>query len=280
VNTTLIVERFIDALQCKDFNALSDILHQDVSVVQPMTFSGDDPTAELRFDGKQAVLSYLQQVLTNMAQTRFVNQKLSVTSNGSTVFFEATGDFVTATNTSYKNVYVLKFELCDGKVIHVTEYANPVTYAQAFEMLLDHQLEPLNIGSLTFNKQVVQKFIQTVWNEKNLNEIEKFWSPDYTNHAMPVDMRQGIENLKLSHQMFLVAFSEVTLDVHEQIAEGNKVATRLTFRGKHIGEFMGIPATTQNITMQGIRIDRIENGKITEHWATFDLAGLMQQISE
>ncbi len=130
-----IVEGFINALQHKDTNALSTLLDQQVSVFQPMTFSGSS-IPEVQFVGKDTVLGYLQQVFTHMAQIRFVNHKLSLAHNGNILFFEAIGDFVTATNAPYKNVYVFKFELRDSKIVHITEYANPVTYAIAFGVKL------------------------------------------------------------------------------------------------------------------------------------------------
>jgi ketosteroid isomerase-like protein len=130
-----LVEGFIDALQRKDLVALSTSLDPQASVVLPMTFSGNS-APEMQFEGKDAVLGYLRQVLTRMAQIRFTDHKLSVVNDGSVLFFEAIGDFITTTNALYKNVYVLKFELQDNKIVHITEYANPVTYAMTFGVKL------------------------------------------------------------------------------------------------------------------------------------------------
>jgi ketosteroid isomerase-like protein len=131
----LTVEGFIEALQQKDPIILSTLLDPQASVVLPMTFSGN-PTPETQFEGKDAVLGYLQQILTHMEQIRFTDPKLSVVSDENVLFFEAIGDFITTTNAPYKNVYVLKFELQDNKIVHVTEYANPVTYAMTFGVKL------------------------------------------------------------------------------------------------------------------------------------------------
>ena len=136
------------------------------------------------------------------------------------------------------------------------------------------------MDTLNLNKELVKKFIEQVWNAGNLDAIEQFWSQDYVNHIMPPNMQQGIDNLKLSHQMFLTAFSDVKLDIHDKIAEENKVVTRLTFKGKHTGEFMNVSASNKDIAMLVIRIDRIDNGKIVEHWASFDLNGLIERIKE
>ena len=69
------------------------------------------------------------------------------------------------------------------------------------------------------------------------------------------------------------AFHDETLP-----AEGAKVATRKTFHGSHQGEFMGIPPTGQQVSMELIDIVRIADGRVVEHWAVGDNLGMMQQL--
>lgn len=134
----------------------------------------------------------------------------------------------------------------------------------------------------SISKQIVNDSIQAIWREWNLDAIENFWNKDFVNHAAPPESRQGLENLRSWHQQLFqnfTAFSNLEIKVSEQISEGDKVATRIVSRGKHTGEFMGFSATGKTIELVNIRIDRIEDGKISEHWATFDLAGLMEQLN-
>lgn len=77
---------------------------------------------------------------------------------------------------------------------------------------------------------------------------------------------------------FKAAFSDQHYTIEDQIAEGDKVVTRATWRALHAGEFQGIPATGNQVSMSGIAIDRIEDGKIVERWLNHDLLGLMQQL--
>ena len=74
------------------------------------------------------------------------------------------------------------------------------------------------------------------------------------------------------------AFENLNVTVENMTAEGNKVAARFTARGIHKGAFMGLQPTGKPITMTGIEIFRIENGKIAELWGEANLLGLMQQI--
>ncbi len=78
--------------------------------------------------------------------------------------------------------------------------------------------------------------------------------------------------------MFLAAFPDLHLTLDDVIAEGDRVVTRLTERGTHQGEFMGIPPTGRQVAYTSISIDRIADGKIVEHWVNFDALGLLQQL--
>ena len=61
-------------------------------------------------------------------------------------------------------------------------------------------------------------------------------------------------------------------------AEGEKVVLRFTFRGTHQGEFLGVAPTGKRVTMAGIDIFRIADGKIVELWGQEDVLGMMQQL--
>ena len=74
------------------------------------------------------------------------------------------------------------------------------------------------------------------------------------------------------------AFPDFCVSIEDQIAEGNKVVTRVTFRGTHQGEYMGIPSTSKQVTYTGIAIDRIIGGKVVEMWHESDDLGMLRQL--
>ncbi len=74
------------------------------------------------------------------------------------------------------------------------------------------------------------------------------------------------------------AFTDVHITIEQQIAEGDRVASSIVTRGTHTGPFFGLPATGKAVTLATMRIERLEGGKIAEHWSTADVAGLMAQI--
>jgi predicted ester cyclase len=72
--------------------------------------------------------------------------------------------------------------------------------------------------------------------------------------------------------------SDPVFTIEDVIAEGDKVAVRLTSSATHSGTFMGKPATGKRYTIQEIHIFRFREGQVTEHWHEFDKLSLMQQL--
>ncbi len=58
----------------------------------------------------------------------------------------------------------------------------------------------------------------------------------------------------------------------------NKVVVRWTAQGTHTGTLMQIPATNKRVSLKGIDILRVENGKIAERWGEFDAVGMLAQL--
>jgi steroid delta-isomerase-like uncharacterized protein len=77
---------------------------------------------------------------------------------------------------------------------------------------------------------------------------------------------------------FVAAFPDIRHHIEDQVAEGDRVATRLTVRGTHQGDFMGMPPTGRTVEIGAINIKRFADGKIAEHWVRSDALGLLQQL--
>lgn len=132
------------------------------------------------------------------------------------------------------------------------------------------------------NKQVIQNFIQVVWNGRNLTALKDFWTEDCINHAMSSTENRGIDALRIYHESFFddffAAFPDIQIEIVQQVAEGDRVVSYITSHGKHSGSFYGIAPTGRSISTSVIRIDRVQDGKIAEHWSVSDTAGLTQQL--
>jgi predicted ester cyclase len=69
-----------------------------------------------------------------------------------------------------------------------------------------------------------------------------------------------------------------TYELHDQIAQGDLVANRLTWRGVHAGEIAGTPPTGRAVELHGINMFRVRDGRVVAQWAQLDMLGLLQQI--
>jgi signal transduction histidine kinase/predicted ester cyclase len=129
------------------------------------------------------------------------------------------------------------------------------------------------------NKKLVTRFIEKVWNQKELDVADEVLTSNIVSHIVPQDVH-GPEDYKQLVLTFLVGFPDFRIHIDELVAEHDKVVVRLTYTGTHKGEFMGVAPTEHNVTYTGTCIYRITDGHIAEEWNSTDFLGLMQQISE
>jgi steroid delta-isomerase-like uncharacterized protein len=129
------------------------------------------------------------------------------------------------------------------------------------------------------NKVVVRRFLEEIFSGGNLELVDELFAPHYVLHdpAVPGEVR-GPEGVKQYVGMYRGAYPDTRFTVEDQIAEGDEVVTRWTGRGAHQGELMGIPPTGREVTITGITIDSISDGRIAEEWNHFDQLGLLQQL--
>ena len=128
---------------------------------------------------------------------------------------------------------------------------------------------------LEANKALVRGYMEQVLNGGDLAAVVRFF-PDsgfvFNGRLLTYDdltqMRAGL----------IRRFPDFRLTIEDQITEGDIVVTRVTFRGTHRGEFMGIAPTGRLVEYGGIAIDRIENGKVVEAWHQADELGMLDQL--
>jgi steroid delta-isomerase-like uncharacterized protein len=100
-------------------------------------------------------------------------------------------------------------------------------------------------------------------------------TPDYVLH--PEEAR-GPDELAQVIQGYHEALSDISVDVEHQFSAGDWVATRVTLRGRHTGDFAGVPPTGRDLEVTGLTISRCREGRIEEEWELFDLGGALQQL--
>ena len=80
--------------------------------------------------------------------------------------------------------------------------------------------------------------------------------------------------------MLVGASPDIHITIEDQVAEGDRVASRWTFRGTHTGDLMGLAPTNKQVTATGMVMDRVADGRIVEHWLEFDQMAMMQQLGD
>lgn len=128
------------------------------------------------------------------------------------------------------------------------------------------------------SKSVYQRFVEEVINQGKFDVIPDLFSPDYLDHNLPPGAAPGLDSVRQVQSMFRTAFPDVHFTIEDMVAEGDRVATRVTGTGTHKGEFSGIAPTGRQATWSSMGFFRVANGKIVEHWGIPDLLGLMTQL--
>jgi len=111
-----------------------------------------------------------------------------------------------------------------------------------------------------------------------LTVIDELYATDTVQHSSTGQDIRGIKDYKQHVSEFSSAFPDLHFTIDDMVAEGDKVAVRLTATGTNKGVFKGIPPTNKKVTVSMIQIDRVAGGKFVEGWSRYDTLGLMQQL--
>lgn len=126
------------------------------------------------------------------------------------------------------------------------------------------------------NKALVCQFLKRL--DENLSVIDEVCASQFVAYIPGGTQPIAREGFAQFVSLFYLAFPDLCHTVEDQVAEGDKVVSRLTVEGTHQGPFQGMPPTGKRVKFTDIMISRLEDGKITEVWAQFDALGLLQQL--
>ena len=130
-------------------------------------------------------------------------------------------------------------------------------------------------------KAVVRRFNIEVIQQGNEAAFHALMAPDFVNHAAPAGAPNGPESMWNTFQNILrPALSGLTVTIHDQIAEGDKVTTRKTITGVHTGPLLGVPATGREVSVSVIDIVRVKEGRYAEHWGLNTLPMVLAELSK
>ncbi|WP_254536607.1 ester cyclase [Halomarina litorea] len=135
------------------------------------------------------------------------------------------------------------------------------------------------VSTIDQQKAHVREFNEAVFNGRDYDALDALVADDVVQHGGPGGEEvRGIGGMRAYFRMLHTAFPDLEATIEDQVAEGDLVATRYTYRGTHDGAFVGIPATHKPVTITGTVFTRIEDGKTVETWVNADVLGLMRQV--
>jgi len=128
------------------------------------------------------------------------------------------------------------------------------------------------------NKNIVHRLFDEEFNKGNVEAAKEIIAATYIDYSPIPAPAPGPEGFAKRMSALRAAFVQEAV-FGAFLAEDDLVAFTWTFKGIHNGTFAGIPATGKQVTLSGINVQRLKDGKIIEHWSHFNLAELVKQIS-
>ncbi len=133
------------------------------------------------------------------------------------------------------------------------------------------------MATTELHKTLVRRWIDEVWNKGDMAVADEIFAPTYV-HRTPTTIIPNLEAFKKAISGFRAGLPDVQVAIEDLLTDGDKVITRWVITGTHRHELMGFAPTNKQITLSGITIQRVVDGKIVESWVEFDAGGLGQQL--
>jgi steroid delta-isomerase-like uncharacterized protein len=128
------------------------------------------------------------------------------------------------------------------------------------------------------NKTLTRRFYEEVFNKKNLDTVNELCAPGFVDHNAMPGQGPGPNGLKDWFRQFFEAFPDMKATIDEMVAERDLVVTRLTCEGTHKGEFMGAAPTGRKVSLHGMDMVRIKDGRATEVWHQGDDVVVLMEL--
>ena len=117
------------------------------------------------------------------------------------------------------------------------------------------------------------------FNQGDIDACAALLSPDFVMNMAGLPHGQGPDVWRQGAEVIKRGFPDLHAHIDDVVAEGDQVALRLTFRGTHLGEFLGMPATGRTIEYVSHEFYRIADGLFAQEWICSDLATLHGQLT-
>ena len=128
------------------------------------------------------------------------------------------------------------------------------------------------------NKRLVREITDVIWNGRDLDRIAEFYAPDFVGDYRPYALREGHAGVRAMVEGAWTAFPDYHEEVHELIAEGDRVVIHLTISGTQQGQWGPLLATGKRAAFDEIVILQIRDGKVLRQRGIVDNLSALRQL--
>ena len=134
------------------------------------------------------------------------------------------------------------------------------------------------MDTISQNKNTVTSFIDALFTKGDLGAVDEYLAEDFVDHDPPMGGSSSREGMRAAGAMFRTAFPDWHSDLGLLVGEDDLVVEHFTASGTQQGEIFGVPPSGKTVSLPGINIWRVRDGRIVERWGRLDDLGLLRQL--
>ena len=129
------------------------------------------------------------------------------------------------------------------------------------------------------NKRLARRALEEIYSKGDPDVVDELVHPEFLDHEpehpdLPIGPDAVRQTVKRLHE----TFSDLRFEVHQEVAEGDRVVQQVTMSGRQTGPMMGRPPTGAEFAVRHVYIWRVADGRLAEHWGLRDDVGLLAQL--
>jgi predicted ester cyclase len=128
------------------------------------------------------------------------------------------------------------------------------------------------------NRNLIREITEVIWNNRGLDRIAEFYAPDFVADYRPYNLRKGYEGIRAMVEGAWTAFPDYHEEIHEIVAEGDRIVLHLTISGTQQGQWGPLPPTGKRAEFDEIVILQIRDGKIVRQRGVVDNLSALRQL--
>lgn len=132
---------------------------------------------------------------------------------------------------------------------------------------------PTENATEEINKDAVRRFFEA-FGAADDAAMDSVLTPDFRAHSVPTGLTPDAVGLRQMAAVMHHGLQECRTEIHDLVAEGDRVVARFTTDAVHGGELFGVPPSGGRVTLTGMELYRLESGRIAEFWGEYDMSGI------